>query len=170
MKKQRGLARKVKNITSKMNENTQCFPTAFYNDEYYNYPLPVSRELLQSSKTLQIQIAHLLVERTLHLIHIKPDNQQEALVTLLLKPNDMWNSQIVVHKNKESYCSFYKRNTIFQQWLLFKNSEKLVTYFSLENHTDLQAMTIEERIVDAEEKQVNYFLVIGEVISELFNR
>ncbi|WP_107838653.1 DUF3916 domain-containing protein [Metasolibacillus meyeri] len=170
MKKQRGLTRKVKNITLKMNENTKDFPTMFYHEEYYNYLLPVSRELLQSSKTLQIQIAHLLVERTLRLIHIKPDNQQETLVTLLLKPNDMWNSQIVVHKNKESYCSFYKRNTLFQQWILFENSEKLMTYFSLESHTDLQTMTIEERIVDAEEKQVNYFLVIGEVIGEVFNK
>lgn len=50
-KKVRGINRKINKLIKRIEENTIEFPLKFYDNEYRDFPLPVSQEFINSNKT-----------------------------------------------------------------------------------------------------------------------
>ncbi|WP_332650091.1 DUF3916 domain-containing protein [Lysinibacillus sp. 54212] len=161
MKKQRGLKRKIKSIKSIIKENTSEFPADFYLDSYWNFRIPASRALIQYSSKIQIQLAHFLINSTKELLINKPPKLKDALVTLMIKPFDFWESELIIHKDIDSYKSFYNRNNNFQKWVPIENSKELRDYIKVIRENNLQVITLEETNLGEEQK--NIFFVVGEV-------
>ncbi|CAM4178948.1 hypothetical protein BAWI5_18530 [Bacillus wiedmannii] len=58
-KKIRGMKRKTNTMIKRIEEHTKTFPSAFYNDEYWYMPLPVSKAFIDSKTIVYTNLSEL---------------------------------------------------------------------------------------------------------------
>ena len=83
-KKVRGLQRKTKNMIKRIEEETNEFPSDFYNG-YWHIHLPVARSFIDSEKTpfgIKRLCVQTLLKAAKHLIGIKPYTDEKYRVVV----------------------------------------------------------------------------------------
>lgn len=173
MKKQRGLKRKVRNVILEIQKKTTNFPNEFYNDSYFNFYVPASSDLLNYSNKVRAQILQELIDSTFYLIQNKLPGYSDTLVTLLIRPEEIRNTQIIIHKNVESYRDFYSRDSLWQRWEVVSPEYDIKKTLNIDYSTDVSVVSMQEVLLedeDGHEYEVsNRFFVIGEIIPEVFS-
>lgn len=152
VKKVRGVKRKSINMIKRIEENTLEFPTEFYNG-FWHMPLPVAQDFINSVKTPQ-KIKRLcvqtLLDRTLYLRGLKPNDKEKFRVTVLVDLLDLWYSQIIVFKGDSYFKDFFNRNDEYQKWLHLTNDRNIQTEWGLAVPNDLQIIGFKDVITDEE--------------------
>ncbi|WP_079524060.1 DUF3916 domain-containing protein [Solibacillus isronensis] len=173
MKKQRGLKRKIRNVILEIQKNAKMFPIEFYNDSYFNYYVPASSDLLDYSHKVRSHILQELIDNTIYLIQNKPSEYADTLITLIINPDEIRNSQIIIHKNLESYRDFYVRNSVWQRWKVAVPEHDIKKTLNINYPQNVSVVSIEEILLEEEDGReheiTNRFFVIGEIIPEVFS-
>lgn len=169
MKKQRGLKRKVRNVLLEIQKKTKNFPTEFYNDSYFNFYVPASSDLLNYSNKVRTQILQEMIDSTLYLIQNKLPGYSDVLITLLIRPEEIRNTQIIIHKNIESYQDFYIRDSLWQRWEVVNPEYDIKKTLNINYSTNMNLVSMQEVLLEDEYEVSNRFFVIGEIIPEVFS-
>lgn len=103
MKKFRGLKRRIKKFYKNFEDMTKFFPTDF--EGYYEYHLPDNGAYwLNSSKVsykLKSECFQFLIDRTQHLIDLKPANLESAKVILMIDFHYWYSTKIYIANETE---------------------------------------------------------------------
>jgi hypothetical protein len=103
MKKFRGLKRKIRKFYKEFEEWTKVFPADF--EEYIEYHLPDNGAYwLNSSKAsykLKCECFQFLIDRTKHLIDMKPSSLKEAKVVLMIDFHYWYATKIYIYNGTE---------------------------------------------------------------------
>lgn len=127
-KKVRGMKRKTRTMIQRIEEHTKTFPSAFYYDEYWYMPLPVSQAFINSCKTprkVKRLCIQTLLNQTNHLIKIKPIDTHTYRVVVLISIESLWDSQIIIFKMRGTFIISlieivnFKNGFLFQRSLIF---------------------------------------------------
>ena len=116
-RKMRGIKRKVRLLESDIHQMTEQFPQEFNWQGYWNLRLPASQDFIELTGGVKQACAKTLVSRLQHLVHNKPLDQSDARVILLLKPRDMWYSEIIVFQNDTILKEFLSREDDYRKWI-----------------------------------------------------
>ncbi|MBT2659300.1 DUF3916 domain-containing protein [Bacillus sp. ISL-18] len=103
MKKFRGLKRSIRKFYKDFEEETRVFPTDF--EGYYEYHLPDNGAYwLNSSKVsykLKSECFQFLIDRTKHLIDLKPAKLEAAKVVLMIDFHYWYSTKIYIYNEPE---------------------------------------------------------------------
>ena len=107
-KKVRGLKRRIKKFFKEYREETNAFPTDF--EGYYEYHLPENGAYwLNSSKVsykLKRECFQFLIDRTKHLIDLKPSHLKSAKVVLMIDFRYWYATKIYIYNEPEEEAKF----------------------------------------------------------------
>lgn len=133
MKKLRGKKRKLKMIERRLIEATNVFPQTFYNDMHV-WKLPASQTFIEGLKLKESEFIQRIVEGcATSVIERKPD---EALrIAMLIFPQNMWYSQIIVFKNTDIENNFFERQVLTGHWQPVMN-DKIHSDWVVKQFTD----------------------------------
>ncbi|MFB5284689.1 DUF3916 domain-containing protein [Peribacillus sp. Hz7] len=149
-KKVRGIKRKAKNMTKRIEENTTEFPMEFYND-YWHMHLPVAQDFINSNKTpnkVKRLCIQTLLERADHLIRMKPNDKENYRVVVAIDLLDLWDSQIIVFKGDSHFKNFFNRNDEYQKWLHLSDERSIRIEWGLTVPNDMKILGFKELIID----------------------
>lgn len=123
MKKIRGKKRQLRAIEKRINEGTRVFPDTFYN-EIYSLKLPASQTLIEALRPKDVDLIGLyLLNGATALLQLKP--QKEYKIAVLLFPNNMWYSEIIVFEHAQVYRDFFTRQIETGFWCEEQTSQSL---------------------------------------------
>lgn len=115
MKKLRGKKRKLKMIEQRLIKATAIFPQIDYNGMYV-WKLPASQAFVEGLKRKECAVISRYLEHSaISLIKQKPNKAFK--VAVLLFPEDMWHSQIMVFENGEIQDDFIKGHLSTGHWI-----------------------------------------------------
>ena len=125
LKKVRGKKRKLRVLKQRLTEATRAFPKTFYN-EVYSIKLPASQAFMEGlpQKGMDLIGSYLLNAATT-LKHLKPHNAYKIVV--LLFPNNMWYSEIIVFEHEQADNDFFTRQIETGDWRE-QQTEQSLTY------------------------------------------
>lgn len=149
-KKVRGIKRKSNKMIERIKENTSEFPTEFYNG-YWHLHLPVAQDFINSDKTpkkIKRLCIQTLLDRTEHLIGLKPNDKEQYRVVVAVDFPDLWGSQIIIFKGDSHFKDFFNRNDEYQMWLHLSENRNIQTEWELSVPNDLQLSGFKEVITD----------------------
>ena len=165
-KKIRGMNRKTNTMIQRIEEHTKTFPSAFYNDEYWYMPLPVSQAFIDSCKTPR-KVKRLCIQTLLnqaqHLIKIKPSDTHTYRVVVFISIESLWNSQIIVFKNEDYFHNFFNRNSEFQKWISLSNESDFWNSWGFSICPPFQTLHFQEIIYDENTIDEKEIWFIGEL-------
>ncbi|MDA1677599.1 DUF3916 domain-containing protein [Bacillus cereus group sp. TH152-1LC] len=165
-KKVRGMKRKTRTMIQRIEEHTKTFPSAFYYDEYWYMPLPVSQTFIDSCKTPR-KVKRLCIQTLLnqaqHLIKIKPSDTHTYRVVVLISIESLWNSQIIVFKNEDYFHNFFNRNSEFQKWIPLSNESDFWKTWEISIWPTAQTLHFQEIIYDEDTIDEKEVWFIGEL-------
>lgn len=119
MKKVRGKKRKLQMIEQRLAEATSSFPETFYNHKYV-WKLPASQDFVEGLKRKErAAITRFLESCAASLIERKPN--EAFKVAILLFPQNMWYSQIIVFENIEVQHDFITDHVVTDHWIELKD-------------------------------------------------
>lgn len=114
MKKVRGKKRKLRMIEQRLVEATSVFPQTFYN-EVHVMKLPASQVFIEALRPKEsAHIARFLLNSATSLLQQKPHDAYKLVV--LLFPQQMWYSQIIVFEHRQTYDDFFTRQIRAGSW------------------------------------------------------
>ena len=114
MKKVRGKNRMLQMIEQRLAEATSSFPETFYNHKYV-WKLPASQDFVEGLKRKErAAITRFLESCAASLIERKPN--EAFKVAILLFPQNMWYSQIIVFENIEVQHDFITDYVVTGHW------------------------------------------------------
>ena len=162
-KKMRGIKRKVRLLESNIYQMTERFPQEFNWTGYWNLRLPASQDFIESTDRIKQACANKLVLRLQHLVHNKPFDQSDARVILLLKPRDIWYSEIIVFQNDTILKGFLSREDEYRKWVPTDDisNNKLLGEFEIA--PTLKSKAYKEIITEDDKTSETEFWVIGEI-------
>ncbi|CAM4327224.1 DUF3916 domain-containing protein [Bacillus albus] len=165
-KKIRGMKRKTNTMIQRIEEHTKTFPSAFYDDEYWYMPLPVSQAFIDSYKTPR-KVKRLCIQTLLnqanHLIKIKPSDTHTYRVVVLISIERLWDSQIIIFKNEKYFHNFFNRNSEFQKWIPLANESDFWKTWGISICPIAQMLHFQEVIYDEEAIEKKEIWFIGEL-------
>ncbi|MES5939682.1 MULTISPECIES: DUF3916 domain-containing protein [unclassified Bacillus cereus group] len=165
-KKIRGMKLKTETMIQRIKEYTNTFPSAFYDDEYWYMPLPVSQDFIDSPKTpskVKRLCIQTLINRVNHLIKIKPSDTHTYRVVALISIENLWKSQIIVFKNDDYFQNFFNRNNEFQKWIPLSNESDFWKSWGFSICPPFQILHFQEIIYDEGECYEKEIWFIGEL-------
>ncbi|MBD8036317.1 DUF3916 domain-containing protein [Solibacillus sp. A46] len=114
MKKVRGKKRKLCMIEQRLIEATRVFPQTYYN-ELHVMKLPASQAFIEALRPKEsASIARFLLNSATALLQQKPHDTYKIVV--LLFPQQMWYSQIIVFEYGQAYDEFFTRQIATGSW------------------------------------------------------
>ncbi|TCJ86691.1 UNVERIFIED_ORG: uncharacterized protein DUF3916 [Bacillus cereus] len=165
-KKIRGMNRKTNTMIQRIEEHTKTFPSAFYNDEYWYMPLPVSQAFIDSCKTPR-KVKRLCIQTLLnqaqYLIKIKPSDTHTYRVVVLISIESLWDSQIIIFKNEGYIHNFFNRNSEFQKWIPLSNESDFWKTWGISICSPFQTLHFQEIIYDEDTIDEKEIWFIGEL-------
>ncbi|WP_436865603.1 DUF3916 domain-containing protein [Bacillus fungorum] len=165
-KKIRGMKRKTNTMIKRIEEHTKTFPSAFYNDEYWYMPLPVSQAFIDSCKTPR-KVKRLCIQTLLnqaqHLIKIKPSDTHTYRVIVFISIENLWSSQIIVFKDDDYFHNFFNRNNEFQTWIPLSNEMNFWETWGISICPTAQMLQFQEVIYDEDAIDKKEIWFIGEL-------
>ncbi|PEJ07315.1 DUF3916 domain-containing protein [Bacillus wiedmannii] len=165
-KKIRGMKRKTNTMIQGIEEHTKTFPSAFYDDEYWYMPLPVSQAFINSCKTPR-KVKRLCIQTLLnqaqHLIKMKPIDTHTYRVVVLISIENLWRSQIIVFKNDDYFQNFFNRNNEFQKWIPLSNKSDFWKTWGISICPTVQTLHFEEVIYDEDAIDEKEIWFVGEL-------
>ncbi len=165
-KKIRGMKRKTNTMIKRIEEHTKTFPSAFYNDEYWYMPLPVSKAFIDSCKTPR-KVKRLCIQSLLnqahHLIKIKLSDTHTYRVVVLISIESLWDSQIIVFKNEGYFHNFFKRNYEFQKWIPLSNESDFWKTWGISICPSFQTLHFQEIIYNEDTIDEKEIWFVGEL-------
>lgn len=165
-KKIRGMKRKTNTMIKRIEIHTKTFPSAFYYDEYWYMPLPVSQAFINSCKTPR-KVKRLCIQTLLnqanHLIKIKPSDTHTYRVVVLISIESLWDSQIIIFKNEDYFHNFFNRNSKFQKWIPLSNESDFWKVWGILICPTAQMLHFQEVIYDEDAIDENEIWFIGEL-------
>ncbi len=165
-KKIRGMKRKTNTMIKRIEEYTKTFPSAFYNDEYWYMPLPVSQAFIDSCNTPR-KVKRLCIQTLLnqaqHLIKIKPIDTHTYRVVVLISINHLWDSQIIVFKNEDYFHNFFNRNNEFQKWIPLSSESDFWKSWGISICPTVQTLHFQEIIYDEDTIDEKEIWFVGEL-------
>lgn len=165
-KKIRGMKRKTNTMIKRIEEHTKTFPSAFYNDEYWYMPLPVSQAFIDSCKTPR-KVKRLCIQTLLnqaqHLIKIKPSDTHTYRVVVLISIDNLWDAQIIIFKNEDYFHNFFNRNSEFQTWIPLSNQSDFWKTWGISICPTVQTLHFQEVIYDEDTIDEKEIWFIGEL-------
>lgn len=114
MKKVRGKKRKLYMIEQRLIEATHVFPQTYYN-ELHIMKLPASQDFIEALRPKESAIIErFLLNSATALLQEKPHDAYKIVV--LLFPQQMWYSQIIVFEHGQAYDEFFTRQIVTGSW------------------------------------------------------
>ena len=162
-KKMRGIKRKVRVLESNIYQMTERFPQEFNWTGYWNLRLPASQEFIESTVRVKQACAKTLVSRLQHLVHNKPIDQLHARVILLLKPRDMWYSEIIVFQNDTILKEFLSREDDYRKWVPTDDISNSKLLGGIGISPSLKSKAYKEIITEGGKTSETEFWIIGEI-------
>lgn len=162
-KKIRGKKRKLSSMIDRIISLTEVFPEE--EPIYWHMHLPAAQNFIDSPKTPQFirrRCIQTLIDRTEHLISIRPQNIKFTRVVTIIDLPFLWNSQIVVFFNEEYYNNFFIRDTSEQTWTLLSDKRDLLKEWNLNKPSGLQIRGYNEKLFDDGYTHVGEIWIIGE--------
>ncbi|MCF8566231.1 DUF3916 domain-containing protein [Alicyclobacillus tolerans] len=164
-KKIRGIKRKTNNMVRSIEELTEEFPSDFYRG-FWHIHLPVAKSFIDSEKTPK-SIRHLciqtLVERTQHLISIKPDLPDVTRVVAAIELPNLWDSQIIVFYGNQHFDGFFDRNDESQKWTPLSETRNIADEWGLSIPHEMSIMGVKEVLTDEDYVHEGEIWFIGEL-------
>lgn len=123
LRKVRGKKRKLRVLQKRLTEAACAFPSTFYN-EIYSIKLPASQAFIESlsQKGLKLVESYLLDAATT-LKQLKPQHTYKIVV--LVFPNNMWYSEIIIFDNEQADSDFFTRQVETGVWYEQQKRESL---------------------------------------------
>lgn len=151
LKKVRGKKRKLRVLKQRLTEATLAFPKTFYN-EVYSIKLPASQAFIEvlSQKGVDLIGSYLLNAATT-LKYLKPHNAYKIVV--LLFPNNIWYSEIIVFEHEQAYNDFFARKIQTGDWRE-QQTEELLTYSHWTQQRFIESETAQSIICYGERARV----------------
>lgn len=149
-KKVRGIKHKINKLIKRIEENTIEFPIEYVENEYRNFPLPVSQEFINSNKTprkVKRQCIQTLINRAKHMSYIKPIEEEKYRVMVAIHLPDLWRSEMIVFKGESYYQKFFNRNNE-QTWIPLPKTRSIEKEWELSVPTDMSIVGYREEITD----------------------
>ncbi|MES9782641.1 DUF3916 domain-containing protein, partial [Bacillus thuringiensis] len=84
-------------------------------------------------------------------------------VVVLISKNNLWDSQIIIFKNKDYFHNFFNRNSEFQKWILLSNEIDFGRTWEISVYHSFQTLRFQEIIYDEDECYEKEILFIGEL-------
>ena len=162
-RKMRGIKRKARLLENNIHQMTEQFPQEFNWQGYWNLRLPTSQDFIESTGGVKQACAKTLVSRLQHLVHNKPLDQSDARVILLLKPRDMWYSEIIVFQNDTILKEFLSREDDYRKWIPTDDHSNGNEVAKLEIAAPLKSKAYKEIITEDGKTSETDFWVIGEI-------
>lgn len=162
-KKMRGVKRKAHLLESNIHQMTERFPQEFNWTGYWNLRPPASREFIESTVRVKQACAKTLVSRLQHLVDNKPIDQSHVRVILLLKPRDMWYSEIIVFQNDTILKEFLSREDDYRKWVPTDDISNSNEVAKLEIAPSLKSKAYKEIITEDDKTSETEFWIIGEI-------
>lgn len=114
MKKVRGKKRKLCMIEQRLIEATRVFPQTYFN-ELHVMKLPASQAFIKALRPKEsTSIARFLLNSATALLQQKPHDAYKNVV--LVFPQQMWYSQIIVFEHGQTYDEFFTRQITKGSW------------------------------------------------------
>lgn len=137
MKKVRGKKRKLRMIEQRLIEATIGFPQTFYN-EVHVVKLPASQTFIEALRPREsARIARFLLECANALFQQKLNFAYKIVV--LLFPNDMWYSQVVLFEHRCVQDDFFTGKLATGDWREEQVTEKVSSsHWSVRQFTDVE--------------------------------
>lgn len=149
-RKIRGLKRKTRNMIKRIGEETNDFPSDFYNG-YWHLHLPVAQAFIDSDKT-PFGIKRLCVQTLLdcakHLIEIKPNTCEKYRVVVYISFQELFDSQIIVFAGDSHFEGFFCRNDEFQRWIPLSEKRNLESEWRIDMPKNLNNSGFREETTD----------------------
>ncbi|OCA85077.1 DUF3916 domain-containing protein [Pseudobacillus wudalianchiensis] len=165
-KKIRGLKRKTKKMIERIEQETETFPSEFYNG-YWHLHIPAAQSFISSSKIpLSIKRACMqtLLDRTEHLIKIKPQYNEKLRVVAAIDLPDLWNSQIIVFTGDRHFKGFFDRDDGEQRWTPLSKKRDIEKEWSLSIPAGVETLGIREDLTEEDgEKFESEIWFVGEL-------
>ncbi|WP_046173579.1 DUF3916 domain-containing protein [Domibacillus indicus] len=168
VKKVRGMKRKTENMMKRIEESTMEFPSEFYKG-YWHLHLPADQDFINSHKTpcnVKRLCIQALIDRTNHLMEIKPDSNEKLRAAACITFPHLWDSQIIVFKGDRHFQNFFNRNDDFQRWIPLAEERNLAAEWELSIPSGMKVKGFKEEVIDDEEEacHTREIWFIGELI------
>lgn len=153
-KKVRGLKRKTRNMIKRIEEETICFPSDFYNG-YWHLHLPVSQAFIDSERTpfgIKQLCIQTLINRAKHLIETKPNNPVKYRVVVFIDSSTLFDSQIIVFCGNSHFEGFFDRNDGYQKWIPLTEERNIESEWKINVPINMNVLGFKEEIKDEDEK------------------
>ena len=128
--------------------------------------MPCSDLLLNSPQSpayVKAGCIKIIIERTKHLINIKPQEMKNTKVVSVIDLYNLWDSQIIVFNDKKYYAEFFNRNDDYQKWIPLIN-ENIKTFINKWGITDdIRVQGYEEMISDEDFEYRREIWCVGEL-------
>ncbi len=164
-KKIRGARRNYNRFIDRLVYYTSEFPNLL-DASYWHFHMPCSNLLLNSPKSpsyVKTGCVNTIINRTKHLMSIKPQQMEDTKVVAVIDIHNLWDSQIVIFNDEKYYNDFFNRNDEYQKWILLKK-ESVKTFISKWNiAADINVQGYEEIIIDEDFKHKREIWCVGEL-------
>lgn len=165
LKKVRGIKRKTDQMVNRIEENTQEFPTEFYNG-YWHLHLTVGQGFISSYKT-PLRIKRLciqtLLDRAEYLKGLQPNDEEKYRVVAAIEFPTLGNSQIIIFKGDVHFKDFFNRNDNHQKWILLSAGRNLQTEWEVSVPDDSAIGGFKEIINDEDGCYESEIWFVGEL-------
>ena len=151
-------------LIDRLREATAEFPTESWHG-YWHLHLPCSQEFISSDKTpssIKKICIQTLVNRTKHLIDLKPSSSEKFRVMAAINIPDIGSSQIIIFLGDSHYNGFFDRDNEEQQWTLLPKERDLSREWHLGLPDDMTIWGYHEKIFDDGDLYENELWFIGE--------
>jgi hypothetical protein len=161
-KKIRGARRKYNVFANRLKHYTEYFPDT-EDDTYWHIHMPCSDILLNSPKSpsfVKVGCANIIIERTKHLINIRPKSMEATKIVGVINLYNLWSSQIIIFYDTEYFNQFFQRDSEYQKWIPIPTDYK--RYF-LRDIKDLSVKGFKEIIKDEDYEYNGELWFVGEL-------
>lgn len=162
-KKIRGIKRKARLLENNIYHMTEQFPKEFNWNGYLNLRLPTSQDFIESTGRVKQVCAQTLVSRLKHLVDNKPLDKSDTRVILILKPKDMWYSEIIIFQNDKILKDFLSKEDGYRKWIPLDNNSNIIGLGKLEIAPNLKSKPYKEIITEDDKISETDFWIIGEI-------
>ena len=164
-KKVRGLRRKTKDMIKRIEEETNEFPSDFYNG-YWHLHLPVAQSFIDSEKTpfgIKRLCVQTLLKAAKHLIGIKPHTDEKYRVVVSIDTSNLFNAQLIVFHGDTHFEGFFDRNNEFQKWIPLTEERDFEREWKLNIPQNMIVKGIREEICDEDGEYKREIWFVGEL-------
>ncbi len=158
--------KKCKAMVSAISEATSIFPDLDMQRGFWHLHLPVSQSFIDSSRTpsdVRKLCMQTLIDRTKHLIDIKPALDVKTRVVALISLPELWESQIIVFFGEDYFGGFFDRDDEEQRWTLLPFERSILKELDLKMPGGLTEIGYLEEINDEDGEAISELWFIGEL-------